>query len=341
MESTEKMESELAWQIPRLEFWPGARLSGEGTGQCVFWLSLLAPVAAYVAISSATRSWGVWLLVIYVLTVLTLLARRLVAAGQVSDVRLTAEGAWWRSPQGEWYEIPSRIIQGFYLAPSPDADAESLSLTLHLADGFKSWPWELAAPVTPEGVREFLITKMHVAEVEAPTIDKSTLLPADAPREAWERLLVEESRYYGYFVDVLLEDRTWRFEGSRPHLLALCERWTAAAMSMRIAPPYAQPERVELGGYALQVTLEADEETWLSNTTFCGPPEWHKQFALRLRQWIESVEVGGTFAIHPPGTAWKVQMVVQGESFDPAVSAKKSMQSTQTDQASLFHVRYS
>lgn len=112
-------------------------------------------------------------------------------------------------------------------------------------------------------------------------------------------------------------------------------------MSMRIAPPYAQPERVELGGYALQVTLEADEETWVSNTTFCGPPEWHKQIALRLRQWIESIEVGGTFTIYPPDTTWKVQMVVQGEFFDPASSAKKWMQSPQSNQASLFHVRYS
>ncbi|MBW3599359.1 MAG: hypothetical protein KY475_19080 [Planctomycetes bacterium] len=309
---------QLAWPVPRDAAWPFSRLMGED-GRGLLWITLAAPVFVFLALSAETRTWGTWCLVVYVFAVLTMFVRRAVAVGQEPDVRLTPDRVAWRAPSGEWFEIPREQVEGFTV------DEQDESLTFVLRDGFETWPIEIHPPATPDAVRSFLVKRLQCRERRPDQLDphrENERRFARLMREIEEleehqreaRLRDEASaaaRRLGFRAEAHLDALAWRFEGTRASLLALCRRWEEAAATMRIAPEYAQPERRELGDWAMPLTLEADEEAWLSEGVICGPPEWHRNLASAARRELEAVEGEGKITIEIPASRWRLLWVVR------------------------------
>lgn len=320
------------WQIPREADWPLARLLGEG-GRGLFWLALAAPVFVFLALSPETRAWGAACLTLYVLLVVVLFARRLAAAGQEPDVRLAPESVSFRIA-GDWFEIPREKLEAFRIEQETSSDAQPPALILAFTEGFESWPLEIHPPATPALVRSFLADELGLAERprlapderEAQLARLAKLLEEvkDLEERQQEERIQEEvaadARRLGFLAEAHLEARTWRFAGTHAGLVALCRRWEEAAESLRIAPEYARPESVELGGWAMRLMLEADEEAWLSHGVICGPPEWHRRVAREALRALESHAAPGKIGLEVPETRWRLLWVVRPEGFDPTAA---------------------
>lgn len=321
----------LSWRIPQEGGWPLERWLGQGPGRGLFWLSLAAPIVVFLALAPQTRTWGVVFLAVYVLILFGLAARRLVAMGQESDVALSFKGVTWRTPWDEFVTIPTEKIQGFRIESSTLDNPQAAALTILLEDGFESWPLEIHPPATPQTVRQFL-QQLNVPE-QPPHDDDSFDARYDRLLEQLEqdttldeaqreqRLREEtaaEARRLGFLAIADLVERIWQFEGPHAQLLELCRRWRNAARSLRLAPEYAKPEQVELGGWLMRLTLEAGEEVWLADTVLCGPPEWHRHLAAEALRQLEIANAGAHVIVEVPQSSWKLRFVIQAEDFDPA-----------------------
>ncbi len=322
----------LSWCIPPGEDdWPLARWIGEGRPRLWFWLSLAAPVLVFLAIVPRTRPLGIAGLLLYVLTVLTLAARRLVAVGQESDVELSSEGVRWRTPWGERISIPREKIQGFRVEHCSSSQPRNAALVLLLEHGFETWPLDLHEPATPQAVRSFLLEHMLISE-QPPRkdeffderyerflqqLDQDPHLDASQREQRLRQQAAVEARRLGFFAVADVVERIWRFEGARSSLLELCRRWSEAAERIRLAPDYARPEQQELGGWAMRVALEAAEEIWLTDGAICGPPSWHRDLAAEVQRRLQAAPEMGEVVIDVPASSWRLRFVTQ-KDFDPA-----------------------
>jgi hypothetical protein len=263
---------------------------------------------------------------LYLLTVVVVFARRLVASGQEPDVRLSTAGVNWRAPWGEKLEVPRAKIEGFRIERQNGGEAAAPTLTLLLHDGFESWPLEIHSPATAPAVRDFLAHTLGVPERPPANEDfdaryqelLGSVEDDTALDERIARQMAADAQRLGFFAEADVVQRIWRFEGTRQRLLDLCSQWEGAAAGLRVAPPYARPQRHELGGWAMRLLVEADEEPWLTDGVIGGPPAWHRELASAARRRVEAMGQVGEATFDAPATRWKLRWVIHAEGFDPA-----------------------
>jgi len=131
--------------------------------------------------------------------------------------------------------------------------------------------------------------------------------------EQQKHAITQDAERIGLLSDCDDANREWLFQGDRSALEQVAESLEDAAKRFEPPEPGERPSRLELGGYAMPLTIAVEEFSWQGGGVIAGPAHRLKDLAATIKERLTNTKDDDSFTVEPPNDAserWRLRFEI-------------------------------